>query len=275
VEFSEETTVTRILLTGGTGVLGRELRPRLLGAGYTVRVMSRRAPNPGEDEGVEWVQADLAGDAGLAEAVAGAEVVLHAGSSPFKRTRQIDLEGTGRLLNHARAAGVSHFIYISIVGIDQVPLAYYRHKLAAERLIEAAGVPWSILRATQFHYLLDGLIKTLTRLPVALVPTDFQFQVIDTGQAADQLVSAVRAGPAGSLPDIGGPEVLRLGEMTRTWLAAQGRRRPIIHLPLPGRLAAAYRQGLNTTPQNRAGTITWSEWLQTKYGPLPGLELSK
>ena len=69
----------------------------------------------------------------------------------------------------------------------------------------------------------------------------------------------------GRLPDIGGPEVLRFGDMAKAWLAAQGRHRPIVHLPLPGKLPAGFRQGFNTTPQNRVGKLTWSEWLQEHY----------
>ena len=108
----------RVLVTGGTGALGREVVPRLLSAGYAVRVMSRRAPKPDEDAGVEWAQASMENGTGLAEAVAGTDVILHLASSPVKR--QVDVEGTGRLLEHARAAGVEHFVYISIVGIDQI-----------------------------------------------------------------------------------------------------------------------------------------------------------
>lgn len=264
--------MTRVLLTGGTGMLGRKLRSRLLAAGYTVRVMSRRAPQTGEDTDVEWAQASLESGAGLAEAVAGANVVLHAASSPIKR--QADVDGTARLLDHARAAGVDHFVYISIVGIDQIGFSYYQNKLAAERLIEASDLPWSILRATQFHYLIDKLLHTLTRLPVALVPTDWQFQSISTAEVADQLLAAVQRGPTGRLPDVGGPEVLRLDEMARRWMAAQAMRRPIIYLPVPGKLSAGFRRGLNTTPQNRAGKMTWAEWLAAHYADPVQTELT-
>ncbi len=257
--------MARVLVTGGTGVLGRELTPRLRDAGHTVRLMSRRAARPGEDVDVEWAQVDLQKGEGLVKALAGVDVVLHAASSPYRRTRQVDVDGTRLLLDHASRASVNYFLYISIVGIDQIPLAYYQHKLAAERVIEALDVPWSILRATQFHDLLDWQIGILTRLPVAFVPTDFLFQVIDTGEVAQHLVSCVEAGALGRQPDVGGPEVLRLGDMTRIRLQAQNRLRPIVHLPLIGKIAAGFRQGLNTTPGNRAGTITWKEWVYSKY----------
>jgi uncharacterized protein YbjT (DUF2867 family) len=255
--------MARVLVTGGTGNLGRELTPRLLAAGYTVRVMSRRSPRPGEAVRVEWATASLESGAGLDNAVKGTDVVIHAASSPVKR--EVDVTGTARLLEQARVAGIEQFVYISIVGIDQIGFSYYRNKLAAERLIEASDVPWTILRATQFHDFIDRILGTLARWPLAFIPTNWQFQSIDTGEVADQLVAAIQTGNGGRLPDIGGPEVLRFGEMARAWLAAQDKRRPVIHLPLPGKLSAGFRQGLNTTPPNRVGKLTWSEWLQARY----------
>lgn len=260
--------MSRVLVTGGTGTLGSELVPRLQGAGYTVRVMSRRTARPGEDANVEWAQASLEDGTGIAQAVAGANVVLHAASSPVKRTADVD--GTARLLDQARRAGVEHFVYISIVGIDQIGFSYYQNKLAAERLIEASALPYSILRATQFHDLVDKLLQTSTRLPVALVPTDWQFQSISVSEVAEHLVAAVESGARGHMPDIGGPQVLRLDEMARQWMAARGKRRPMLHIPVPGKLSAGFRRGLNTTPENRIGTITWAEWLAARYGKRVG-----
>lgn len=258
----------RVLLTGGSGRLGQELVPRLLAPGYTVRVMSRRAADPGQDLGIEWAQADLASGAGLAEAVDGVQIVIHAASHPLKR--RVDVEGTSRLLDEARKAGVEQFVYISIVGIDQIDFAYYKNKLAAERLIETSGLPWTILRATQFHSFVDRILQALIRLPVAFIPTNWQFQSISDAEVAEHLLAAVQESAAGRLPDIGGPEVLRLDEMTRPWLAVQGLRRPIVHLPIPGGLSAGFRRGQNTTPQNRAGKISWDQWLATRYAAKPG-----
>src|SRR3989337_3515075 len=153
----------RALITGGTGVLGREVAGRLSQAGYSVRVVSRRAA-PAEGAPTEWAQAQIETGEGLAEAVAGVDVIVHCASSPFRRTREVDVEGTRRLLAAAGRVGVSHFVYISIVGVDRIPLPYYKAKLAAERLIEESGVPYSILRATQFHSLIDRFLGTLVRL---------------------------------------------------------------------------------------------------------------
>ncbi|MGH2593675.1 MAG: SDR family oxidoreductase [Anaerolineae bacterium] len=258
--------MTRILVTGGTGVLGRQLVTKLDQAGYTVRVMSRRSQPATRRPGVEWAQADLATGQGLVEAVSGVSVILHAATSPSERTRQIDVDGTRRLLEQARSAGASHFIYVSIVGIERIPHPYYQHKAAVEALVEGAGLPWSILRATQFHDLIDGFLQPVMRFPLMFGPTDFQFQPVDAGEVAEAVCRCAAAGPSGRLTDMGGPEVLRGGEMARAWLKARGMRRPIIHLPLPGKIAHGFRNGYNTCPQHRQGRVTWEEWLQKKYG---------
>jgi uncharacterized protein YbjT (DUF2867 family) len=260
--------MSRILVTGGAGVLGHELGVKLERAGYTVRLTSRRPPSNPRSE-VEWVQADLETGAGLADAVSGADAIIHAATSPLKHTYRIDVLGTGRLAERARAAGVAHLIYVSIVGVDRIPLDYYRHKLAAEALVQAAGLPWSILRATQFHTFVDNQLQTLARMPIGLLPTDFRFQPIDPGEVADRLVECVAAGPAGRLADLGGPAVRTLGELAQTWLAARGLQRRLVRVPLPGKMADAFRRGFNTIPARTIGNVTWAEWVSRTYNPWP------
>lgn len=256
--------MSRVLVTGGTGVLGSELVPRLKGAGYTARIASRRPASAKTDPEIEWAQVDLATGSGLVPAVSDVDVIVHAASNVGK-AEEIDVRGTEWLLQHAGEAGASHVIYVSIVGIDKIPFGYYQHKLAAEHLIEVSDVPWSILRATQFHTFIDMLLQPLKWLPIAPLPTDFQAQPIDPGEVATRLLEAVDDGAAGRLPDIGGPAVHRLGGLARTWLSARRLRRWVFRLPLPGQVAAGFRQGRNTVPENRYGTITWAEWLRRKH----------
>ena len=253
----------QILVTGGAGKLGRLVVKQLSAAGYSVRGMSRRA-SPGEDwPGAEWKQADLVTGEGLAEAVQGMDVVVHlAGKGNWK----VDFEGTRRLLEAAQEAGVSHLVFISIVGIEKVPYALSKAKLASEDLIQHSGIPWSILRATQFHYLIDLVLNFLTRLPlVALVPTDLPLQPVAEEEVARRLVEIVQAGPSGRVSDIGGPQVLTSGELARIWLKQRGMHRAILPLWLPGKMARAMRQGGNTCPQQATGTISWEAWLQQHY----------
>ena len=257
--------MTRILVTGGNGGLGRELTPRLIQTGYTVRVMSRQ-PRPATIPiEVEWATADLETDTGLREAVTGVDTIIHAASSPFNREQQVDIEGTRRILEIARAAKVKHFVHVSIVGIERIPWSYYQAKVAAEAVVRSGGLPYSILRATQFHSLIDYRLGMLTKFPITFIPTDFKFQTMDTGEAADRLVQIVGDSPAGLLPDLGGPEVLTFGEMAKAWFAAQGKRAWLVRVPMLGAMAHSFRNGYNTCPNQRDGKITWRAWVQEKY----------
>lgn len=254
----------QILVTGGAGHLGRPLVKCLSAAGYHVRGMSRRT-SPGKDwPGAEWKSADLKTGAGVAEAVKGMDVVVHLAAVG---NSMVDFEGTRRVLDAAREARVSHFVLISIVGIDRVPWSGGKAKLAAEDLLEHSGVPWSILRATQFHYGIDLMLRILTRLPlVALVPTDFPLQPVDEEEVARRLTEIVQAGPSGRLPDMGGPQVFASGELARIWLKQRGMRRAIIPLLLPGKMASALRKGGNICQQQATtGTVSWQAWLQQHY----------
>lgn len=251
----------KVLVTGGRGVLGTVLIPQLLAAGYAVRGTSRN-PSTQTRNSVEWRPMELASGQGMTEAVKGVDVIIHAATSPFRKEKASDVDGTGLLLKAAKAAGVGHFIYISIVGVDRVPFSYYKTKLAAEQVIRQADVPWSILRATQFHNLMDMWFSPIKKMPIGLLPLNFQFQPISADETAARLVACVGEGPGGMLEDIGGPRVYTMGELARSWLAAQGMKRPLINLPMVGKTATAFRNGYHTVPHNRYGKQTWETWLQ-------------
>ncbi|HQE18729.1 MAG TPA: NmrA family NAD(P)-binding protein, partial [Aggregatilineales bacterium] len=164
-------------------------------------------------------------------------------------------------------AGVQHLVYISIAGIEHVDYEYYRHKLEAERLIEQSGIPYSILRATQFYALIDEILKRLVRFPIAVVDTRLTLQPVDEGEVADRLVELAASEPSGRVPDFGGPEIRRMGELTRVWLAARDMHALIVGLPFPGALWAGWRRGLTTIPDHRQGKVTFEEWAARRYGP--------
>lgn len=274
--------MTRVLVTGGTGKLGRNLVGPLLDKGYTVRVMSRQDLAAKRWSDVEWAQADLATGDGLREAVADVDTIIHAATSAgvtydnvtmsafvrkalLRHDESVDVQGTRRLLEQARAAGVRHCIYISIVGIEHIPFAYYRHKLAAEALVRASGIPWSIARATQFYSLIDRLIDMSAKGPVVALAADFRIQPNDPGDFANQLCALVAQGPAGRLPDFGGPQVFTLGTMAHAWLDVRGLKKRVVRVPLPGKTARELRQGALTCKDGLRGTITWQEWLERTY----------
>jgi uncharacterized protein YbjT (DUF2867 family) len=246
----------RILVTGDTGSLGSRIVERLYVAGEDMRVMSRyRHANT--------VRGDLLTGEGLEEAVEGVGTIIHCASSPRRKTRQVDVEGTRRLLRAANLAGVSHCVFVSIVGVDRNPYyPYYRAKLDAERVVERSGLPWTTIRATQFHEFVLRQIRFLEVGPVALVPKGFLLQPIDVGEVAERLVELALSAPAGHVPDVGGPEVKTFADLARSYQRVVGRHRRLVEVPVPGKTARAFRQGAQTRPERRYGTIAWEEFLR-------------
>jgi uncharacterized protein YbjT (DUF2867 family) len=253
----------RILVTGGTGVLGRPVVARLLATGHEgVRAMSRR-PRPA-DGGPEWATADLQSGQGVDAAVAGVGTIIHCAG--FKG-RKAEIETVGTLIRSAlRAEKAPHLVYISIVGIDRIPLGYYRGKLEAERLIEASGLPFTILRATQFHELVRLMLAVLAKAPVMLVPA-VSIQPVDVGEVADRLVELALDRPAGRVADIGGPQARDARDLARAYLRASGRRRPVLGVRLPGRIFRALRQGDNMAAGQPFGRRGFEDHLATCADP--------
>lgn len=253
--------MTRVLVTGGAGVLGRDVVSRLMEKDYTVRIMSR-SPRHGTTS-AEWAQAQLLTGEGLSESLQDVDVIVHAAAD--RKFAKTDAEMTRLLLEKAQAVGVGYILYISIVSIDHLPAGLAQAKLACEALVRDSGIPYANLRLTQFHEAIDSMLHLFTRLPIGLLMMDWKFQPIDVGEAADQVARVVNERPSGLLPDVAGPEVLTLREMLREWKQARGSHKPVLNLPIPGKTAAAARSGLLTAPNERVGKITWAQWLHRRY----------
>jgi len=252
-----------ILVTGGTGTLGKEVIPPLRGAGHVVRVLTRRATLDGTA-----VRGDLTTGAGLEAAVAGIDTIVHAASATTqpRRARAIDVDGTRRLLLAAQRAGVRHAVLVSIVGIDSVDYPYYQAKLAAEAVVLEDIVPWSILRATQFHNLMEFAIARFNRMPgVMAIPRRWRFQPVDARDVARRIVEVVGGSPAGRLPDFGGPEVRDFGSIARSWLAARHLHRRLVNLWLPFKASRQVAAGRLLCPEHQDGVITFEQYLDRRY----------
>jgi uncharacterized protein YbjT (DUF2867 family) len=255
--------MTRTLLTGATGTLGTPLRSRLLERDHELVAGSRSPP---EDAEGEWVELDLASGAGIRRALDGVDVVVHAATAPQGDSQAVDLEGTKRLLSAASEAGVSNFLYVSIVGVDRIPYSYYEHKRAAERAVEEADVPSTIVRATQFHEFVAELLGSVAKLPVWPLPTNWTLQPIAVADAADAVARHATPEASGRVPAVGGPTVHSVRELATAYREFQGLRRPILRLPVPGNVASAFRDGEATRPDRTVGSVTWSEFLGRQYG---------
>jgi uncharacterized protein YbjT (DUF2867 family) len=158
-------------------------------------------------------------------------------------------------------------VYISIVGIDAIPLGYYRAKLDTEKVIEASGLPHTILRTTQWHTLAAEFCRRLSATPVIAappviaVPKDVRMQLLDPGEVAERMTSLVEAGPSGRVDDMGGPHAIEMKDVVKIYLAARGKRRAVFSAPFPGKTIRALREGHNLTPNHADGRITWDDWL--------------
>jgi uncharacterized protein YbjT (DUF2867 family) len=263
--------VAQVLVTGATGHLGREMVPRLLTKGYGVRMLSRRE-QPAVPAGARAVRGDLVTGAGIDDAVAGVDIIVHNASGTgtvrglgYRSAKRTDVDATKRLLDAAKRTGSSPYVvYISIVGIDRVPLGYYRAKLETEGVIEASGLLHTILRTTQWHTLAWEFCERLTKFPVVAIPKGLQLQLLDAGEVADRMVALVEAGPAGRAADMGGPKVLDIRDVVRSYLQATGKRRAVVSLPVPGRTIAAFRAGYNLSSDHADGLISWNVWLESR-----------
>lgn len=249
-------TTAPVLVTGGTGNLGRHVLPLLREAGLTVRVLSRQ-DRTSDDEGVEYVTGDLLKDVGVAPAVAGVHTVLHLAGAARGDDRR-----TGSLVRAAVKAGVQHFVHISVIGADTVPVGFLRTKLETERIVIESGLPWTILRAAQFNDLVLVMAKGMTKLPVLPAPSNMRLQPVDVRDVAARLAELALGAPAGRVPDLTGPTVYPMADLLRSYLAARTKRRPLLRFPIPGKAGRAYGEGANLTLEGAdKGRRTWEDFL--------------
>ncbi|GJJ23082.1 epimerase [Mycolicibacterium mageritense] len=245
-----------VLITGATGTLGHHVVPEATAAGHQVRALSRHE-RVGYT-GVHWHQGDLHAGTGLDAALDGTDVVIHCATQP---TGGKDVVAARNLIASARRTGVGHLIYVSIVGIDAIPLPYYKTKLQVEQTLAESGLGHTVLRATQFHELIEAIFRGQRFFPALLALRGVRFQPIDTRDVATRLVELIDAEPSGRAPDIGGPEVHEHAELGRIYLAARGSGRRVVSLTIPGKIVAGYKSGANLVPTNAAGTKTFQEYL--------------
>jgi uncharacterized protein YbjT (DUF2867 family) len=222
-----------IAIVGGTGTVGSEAARELAARGHAVRVIARHASE-------------------YPRALAGVDVVIDAAQG----TRKVLVDGTARLLCAEAAAGVMHHICVSIIGIDRVGGPYYRAKLAQEAEVRRSGVPWTIVRATQFHSLVARTFAASARLGV--VPfVSAPLQPVDPRDVGRALADTAEAEPSFAITQIAGPEVVSACELARRWRVATGSRA----LPLRVPVSRSVRAGGLTNPGAWRGRTTFDAWL--------------
>jgi uncharacterized protein YbjT (DUF2867 family) len=253
-----------ILVTGGTGILGRQIVQQLSSSQHEVSVMSRRTSLPPNFPACQLRRADLASGEGLPSALSGVDSVIHCASNPKDLRASVDVRGTGNLIAAAKAGSSPHITYISIVGCDQIPVPYYTAKHRAEQLIRDCGLSYSIARATQFHDLLFQVLTACSKPPVAIIPKGFQFQPVSSGELAARLISITADHAQGRQPDFGGPERKDIADWMRQYLATTTSNKHILQAPIPGRIGHGFRTGKNTSLTEDHGEVTFAQFLSTR-----------
>jgi uncharacterized protein YbjT (DUF2867 family) len=239
----------RILVTGGTGTVGRVVVDNLTTAGKDVRILSR-GRRPTQSAEVQHVVGDVQTGDGLDAALDGVDTIVHC------------VYPAERLVAAAKRAGSPHLVYVSIVGIDRIPFILYRKMLANERTIAESGLPWTVMRASQFHDLIAFMLRMLAKPPVMALPAGLRFQPVDVRDVGAQLARLALDEPVGRAPDFAGPQARALDELARGYLAIVGKRRPIVPVRLPGKVFSGIRAGGLLAPEHAAGTITFEQYVR-------------
>jgi uncharacterized protein YbjT (DUF2867 family) len=204
-------TIMKIIIIGGTGLIGSKLVPKLREHGHEALAAS---PNTGVNS--------VTGE-GLAEALKGASVVVDVSNAPAWEDAAVMKffeTGTRNLLSYEAAAGVGHHVALSVVGTDRMlESGYFRAKIAQENLIKGSSIPYSIVRATQFFEFVKGISDISTDGDKVRLP-----HVLFQPMAADDVASAVgkvtMGAPVNGTVEVGGPEKFRLDELVRQALAS-------------------------------------------------------
>ena len=241
----------KIVVIGGTGLIGRNLVPLLEAAGHDV-------PAASPSRGVDSVTG-----AGVASALEGADVVIDVTNSPsFEDAAVLWFfeTSTRNLLAASAAAGVGHYIALSVVGADRVPdSGYLRAKVAQESLIRACGVPYTILRATQFFEFLKPIAESCADGSAIRVPAG-AMQPIAAAEVSKALARRVAAGPVNGIVDLAGPERGTVETFVRRVLA--GDSRPIVIDPAVRYFGALIDdQSLVPMGATELGSTTLNQWI--------------
>jgi uncharacterized protein YbjT (DUF2867 family) len=243
----------KIVVIGGTGLIGSKTVAILRQRGHDVVAASPQS-------GVNTITGE-----GLKEVLAGAQVVIDLANSPsFEDKAVLEFFETSEhhLLPAEAAAGVQHHVALSIVGIDRTDNGYFRAKVAQEKLIEASGVPYTIVRATQFMEFLRGIADSSTNGSTVRLPPVL-FQPIAADDVAPLVAEAALAGPRNGIVEIAGPERAPFNAIIARYLNAVGDPRQVVGDPEAGYWGGRVEErSLVPLGEARLGRIGLDEWLR-------------
>ncbi len=253
----------KVLITGGSGTLGSAIiKLAIEDDRYEVSTLSTDPEKHVFPSNCRVFKADLTSANGLQEALKGIQLIIHCASS-VTDPQHVDVDGTSNLLAALDQSIIENFVYVSIVGIDHTDHPYYVMKEKVEQLIAASGIPYSILRATQFHEYVIAFIKGLKASAMAIdVPTGLKFQPIAVSELAGAYLEMLTKKATGTITAIGGPEILGLEEMTAAYLKAVSSQQQLKLVEPSQPREFRFRTGANLVPEARYGQITWTRFLE-------------
>lgn len=254
-------------MAGGTGLAGRDVVAEALRRGYQVRVLSRNIPTPDQQafrHGAEYVRADVVSGEGLSQASSGVDVVIDTLDGRTGKARKFLSTGAANLTAAAAGAGVKRAVLLSIVNVDQGPLAYYRAKAAQERAYSDSATNTVIVRAAQFHNLVAGIACAASKARLFISLRGVSFQPIATTDVARALLDVATTAelPDGGMVTVGGPDVIPMREAAEACREHAGGKGRIVTVPVPGSVGRFFREGRMLMPGNPFGTVTFKEWLE-------------
>ncbi|UJR12671.1 hypothetical protein I4U23_016845 [Adineta vaga] len=265
--------MVKVLIVGGTGPVGQAISKIFL-SNQTPFLIGSRNPkainndNVGSQLTSNWIYMDLKKNEGINKSIDDdVDTILYLASLPEETIngQPIDITLTKNLLDSIPKKNIKHFIYISIVGIDKMSFSYYKGKLECERLIKESGIPYTILRATQFHDLVEYMGNCLVNYPRDIASKAAKIQPIQTDAVAMELAKIVKESPLNSTYDIGGRKIYTMREIADSLLEVHHEKKPAIDMPMIDEILNDFAEGYNTCDNISLNSNTWEEYLANKY----------
>lgn len=265
-----------VAVAGGTGTAGSAVVADAVGRGFSVRALSRHAPAVGDPKriaGADYLAVDFRTGEGVAAALEGVDVLVETLDARTGSALKALPATSVAVLAAAGQAGVSRSVLLSIVNAAECTMGYYQVQAARARSYESAGIPTTVVYATQFHNLVAGLFSAGAK--VGLIPafTGVSFQPISTADVARVLLDEAVAGLTG--PGLsatgenrsvlaGGPSVWTMRALAEQWKSITGRRGVVTAVRLPGAFGTFLRTGKNLVPEAAVGTVEFGDWLSAR-----------